>query len=566
MDIKERIKEHLIIIYKENYADDTLDDILNLVHANKAPNVTDSDKWNEKDVILITYGDSIISATEKPLKTLESFLKDNLKNIISTVHILPFFPFSSDDGFSVIDYLQVNPDLGSWDDIEKINEQFNLMFDLVINHVSSQSKWFKGYLNDDEKYKDYFIEVPPNTDLSKVVRPRSLPLLTKFKTNSGEKYVWTTFSEDQIDLNFSNPKVLIEMIRVLLFYLKKGSKIIRLDAIAFLWKQIGTSCIHLPETHQVVKLLRDIMEYVNPASVMLTETNVPNVENLSYFGNADEAHMVYQFSLPPLLLYTLFAENTKYLNEWARNMPDLPDDNTFFNFTASHDGIGVRPIEGLLPEHEKEQLYAQIKKNGGFISTKSNPDGTESPYEMNITYFDALMETKYGPDEYQKLRFICSQTIMASMKGIPAFYIHSFTATQNYTDGVNKTGRARTINRMRWNKNELLEQLRSDATTSKVFNELIAMLKIRKNEKAFHPSAWQEIIPFDDKLFVIRRTGKLDYSQILSISNISRQPVDADITDMIKDKPYLDLLTGQKMNTHLITLNPYQTMWLKEIN
>lgn len=308
------------------------------------------------------------------------------------------------------------------------------------------------------------------------------------------------------------------------------------------------------------------MEYVNPASVMLTETNVPNVENLSYFGNADEAHMVYQFSLPPLLLYTLFAENTKYLNEWARNMPDLPDDNTFFNFTASHDGIGVRPIEGLLPEHEKEQLYAQIKKNGGFISTKSNPDGTESPYEMNITYFDALMETKYGPDEYQKLRFICSQTIMASMKGIPAFYIHSFTATQNYTDGVNKTGRARTINRMRWNKNELLEQLRSDATTSKVFNELITMLKIRKNEKAFHPSAWQEIIPFDDKLFVIRRTGKLDYSQILSISNISRQPVDADITDMIKDKPYLDLLTGQKMNTHLITLNPYQTMWLKEIN
>lgn len=565
MDIKERIKEHLIIIYKENYADDTLDDILNLLHANKAPNVTDSDKWNEKDVILITYGDSIISATEKPLKTLESFLKDNLKNIISTVHILPFFPFSSDDGFSVIDYLQVNPVLGSWDDIEIINEQFNLMFDLVINHVSSQSKWFKGYLNDDEKYKDYFIEVPPNTDLSKVVRPRSLPLLTKFKTNSGEKYVWTTFSEDQIDLNFSNPKVLIEMIRVLLFYLKKGSKIIRLDAIAFLWKQIGTSCIHLPETHQVVKLLRDIMEYVNPASVMLTETNVPNVENLSYFGNADEAHMVYQFSLPPLLLYTLFAENTKYLNEWARNMPDLPDNNTFFNFTASHDGIGVRPIEGLLPEHEKEQLYAQIKKNGGFISTKSNPDGTESPYEMNITYFDALMETKYGPDEYQKLRFICSQTIMASMKGIPAFYIHSFTATQNYTDGVNKTGRARTINRMRWNENELLEQLRSDATTSKVFNELIAILKIRKNEKAFHPSAWQEIIPFDDKLFVIRRTGKLDYSQILSISNISRQPVDADITDMIKDKPYLDLLTGQKMNTHLITLNPYQTMWLKEI-
>ena len=455
MELKNRLKEHLQFIYKENYSDELLTKIHDLINFCKRKNIDKKEKWNESDIVLITYGDSIINNRDKPLAVLQRFLKKNISDVISTVHILPFFPYSSDDGFSVIDYKKVNPELGSWIDIKNLENDFFLMFDLVINHISQQSEWFQGYLNGETQYRDFFIEVDPQTDLSEVVRPRSLPLLTKVITSAGEKHVWTTFSDDQIDLNFSNPEVLVEMLKVLLVYIEKGTKILRLDAIAFLWKKLGTSCLHLPETHQVVKLFRDVMEYLDPTSIVLTETNVPNKENLSYFGNGDEAHMVYQFSLPPLLLYTLYTGNSEYLNQWAIKIPELPENNTFFNFTASHDGIGVRPLEGLLPDKEKELLFSQMVMNGGQISTKTNADGSESPYELNITYFDALKETKFGPDNLQEKRFICSQTIMTALQGIPAFYIHSLTATQNYIEGVQKTGRARTINRMKWDENKL---------------------------------------------------------------------------------------------------------------
>lgn len=564
MNIKERLKQHLTFIYKDNYSDKVLDELFELVRAQKRKQSPENQKWNETDIVLITYGDSIINDIDPPLLTLKKFLTENVIEVIGTVHILPFFPFSSDDGFSVIDFYKVNPELGDWEDIENLASEFDLMFDLVINHVSKKSLWFQKYLEGDNKYKNFFIEVSPDTDLSAVVRPRSLPLLTKFKTSSGEKHLWTTFSDDQIDLNFSNPEVLLEMLKILLFYLTKGTKIIRLDAIAFLWKEIGTSCLHLPETHQVVKLIRDVMEYINPSSVVLTETNVPNKENLSYFGNGDEAHMVYQFSLPPLLLYTLYAENSRYLNHWASKIPELPPNNTFFNFTASHDGIGVRPLEGLLPDEEKEKLFSQIIKNGGHISTKRNSDGTESPYELNITYFDALKETKFGPDDLQEERFLCSQTIMSALQGIPAFYIHSLTATRNYTEGVNETGRARTINRMKWKEKELNEQLQADTHTSRVFNKLVSILRIRKSEPAFHPSAWQEAISLSESLFVVRRTSRDKYDQVLSVSNITRKPVDVDLSPIFKNQSFIDLLTGNKIHNNLaISLNPYQTMWLK---
>lgn len=566
MKLKNRLKEHLQFIYKEDYSDELLIKIHDLIRSHKRKNTDKKEKWNESDIVLITYGDSITNQKDKPLAVLQRFLKQKLSNTISTVHILPFFPYSSDDGFSVIDYKKVNPELGSWFDIENLEKDFYLMFDLVINHISRQSKWFQGYLKGENQYLDFFIEVDPQTDLSEVIRPRSLPLLTKVITSAGEKHVWTTFSDDQIDLNFSNPEVLVEMLKVLLVYIEKGTKILRLDAIAFLWKNIGTSCLHLPKTHQVVKLIRDVMEYLDPTSIVLTETNVPNKENLSYFGNGDEAHMVYQFSLPPLLLYTLYAGDSKYLNQWAVKIPELPENNTFFNFTASHDGIGVRPLEGLLPDKEKELLFSQMVKNGGQISTKTNPDGSESPYELNITYFDALKETKFGPDGLQEKRFICSQIVMAALQGIPAFYIHSLTATQNYIEGVRKTGRARTINRKKWNENELLAELSGNTKTARVFNELISILKIRKNEPAFHPSAWQEIIDFNNSVFLIRRTSRYNYSQVLSVSNITRTKVDIDLSELLETHEYIDIITGKKLPYNLApSLLPYQTMWVKNI-
>ncbi|OFY57143.1 MAG: alpha-amylase, partial [Bacteroidetes bacterium RBG_13_46_8] len=383
------------------------------------------------------------------------------------------------------------PDLGDWHDIENIEKEYDLMADLVINHVSQHHPWFINYLKNEEPGKDYFIAEDPHADLSSVIRPRSTPLLTKYASVDGFRHVWTTFSEDQVDLDFRNTKVLAEMIRIFVFYLQKGIRIIRLDAIAYLWKQAGTSCLHLPETHEVVKLLRTIGNAIHPGFLLLTETNVPNRENLSYFGDGDEAHMVYQFSLPPLLLYTLYSGNSGYLVKWLASLPETGRNCTFFNFTASHDGIGVRPLEGLLPADEVKTMLESMRHFGGRVSLKRNPDGNESVYEINITYFDAMKGTSGGMDEFQAERFLCSQLIMLALKGIPAFYMHSLLATPNDYEGINRTGRSRSINRRKYTDKEIRLLLNEDTVCRRVFNELKNGMNIRKSKPAFHPGSRQ---------------------------------------------------------------------------
>ncbi len=547
--ISEKLKENFIRMQEDAKAEVSID--------------RTGEKWTEKDIVLITYGDSIKKEGELPLKTLKRFLDKFLKSKFSIVHVLPFFPYSSDDGFSVIDFFQVDPELGDWSDIEGISENFQLMVDLVINHISSKSELFQQFLRGKEPGKDFFITCDPEKDYSAVVRPRSLPLLSPYQTADGEKFLWTTFSDDQIDLNFKNPEVLIEMLRALLLYMQKGTKIIRLDAIAFLWKELGTNCLHLPQTHEVVRLIRDIMEYVNSTSVLLTETNVPNKENLSYFGDGDEAHMVYQFSLPPLLLYSIFSENTKYLNEWAsKEIPDLEGDMTYFNFTASHDGIGVRPLEGLLPDNEFQELVEGVKSMGGLVNTRTKPDGSNSPYELNITYYDAMKCTASGEDRMQKERFLLSQTVMMSMQGVPAFYVHSLFATSNYYEGVERTKHNRTINRRKYNENEVQNILSGNGLQQEIFFELLRRIEIRKQQALFHPNARQKIIMVSDKLFVIKRS--VGEQCLYVIANFSSKSVAFDYSWIqTEDLQGIDLLSeNQYLQGKDIELLPYQIMWI----
>jgi len=554
----QKIESRLRFIYKEKYSNKIVNNLYDTISRYKIQ-ASSYSKWDEKDIILITYGDSIKKEGEIPLQTLKTFLDSNLKEQVSIVHILPFFPYSSDDGFSVIDFREVNPELGDWDDIKELTTGYDFMADLVINHVSSKSLWFLNFLRQEGKGKDYFITENPETDLSQVTRPRSTPLLTAYKTANGIKHVWTTFSADQADLNFANPDLLIEMMDILLGYISKGARIIRLDAIAFLWKEIGTTCLHLPETHEVVKLMRDVTEYINPSVIILTETNVPNKENLSYFGNNDEAHMVYQFSLPPLLLHALHTGNSSYLNTWANSLPQLTDDKTFFNFTASHDGIGVRPLEGLLPDDEKNTLVENMKGFGGFVNYKSNPDGSTSPYELNITYFDALKGTKNGEDEFQVERFIASQIVMMSFAGIPAFYIHSLTATPNYHEGVSKTKHNRTINRRKWQLKDLETILNSDTPQKKVFNELKRLVSLRKEQKAFHPNAKQEILDFGNEVFGLIRES--EEQTIVVVVNLTKESQNYKLPSDINFT--FDLISNTELKENLLA--PYQCLWLRSI-
>lgn len=528
--------------------------------------------WDERDVILITYGDNIKQADEKPLKTLYEFLLLHLQDRINSVHILPYFPYSSDDGFAVIDYKKVNSALGDWADVERISNHFSLMTDLVINHISRENLWFIDYLSNKKPGRDYFIEFPQETDVSSVVRPRSTPVLVPAHTHGGLRYVWATFGEDQIDVNFANPDVLFEFIDILLLYLEKGTRFIRLDAVAFLWKKLGTRCINLRETHEIVKLLRDIVDVVAPGAVLITETNVPNGENLSYFGNSDEAHMIYQFTLPPLLLHALYHGNSTHFTRWAKDMPRPPKHCTYLNFIASHDGIGLRPAEGILPEEEVLSLVEAMHDYGGYVSMRTGFDGKQSPYEINIALFDALKGTCNGEDQWQVQRFICAHTIMFALQGIPAIYIHSLTATGNDLDGVAQTGRTRSINRHQWEYDELMLLLNNpNSPNATVFHEFKRLLTIRRKQPAFHPDAAQETLALNPSLLALWRVSSDAEQRILVVSNISTERQ----TLILPEHPvpggsglWRDLIerTAINKNTAELTLHPYQSAWLEPLD
>jgi sucrose phosphorylase len=482
-------------------------------------------RWSQRDAVLITYGDMVTRDGERPLETLKNFCDRRLRGALSVVHVLPFFPSSSDGGFSVIDYRKVDPALGDWGDIERISRDYGFMADLVLNHCSRQSAWFKDYVNGIAPQSEYFQEGDPEADLSAVVRPRPWPLLSKTETSSGVKHVWTTFSEDQVDLNWQSPDVLFEFLDILLNYVSKGARMIRLDAVAFLWKEPGTSCIHLPQTHEVVKLMRDVLLTVAPHVILLTETNVPHAENISYFARGDEAHMVYQFALPPLVLHGLLKGDSRPMQKWASSLSDLPKGCTYLNFTASHDGVGVRPLEGLVPQEELEWLVKEVEARGGLVSYRSMPDGSKKPYELNVTYRDALSM----PDDPQAglRRFLCSQAIMLSLAGIPAVYFHSVVGATNWEEGPKREGgENRDINRQRWDWADLERQLDdADSDHAWVNNVYTSMLRTRAACAAFHPDAPQEILETGAEVFALVRRSLDGRQQVLCCFNFSAEQV-----------------------------------------
>ncbi len=536
-------------------------------HRRKRSRSPSNGLWSEQDAVLITYGDTIRDGKHKPLDLLEDFLTRNLSGVINGVHILPFFPFSSDDGFAVMDYGAVNPQLGEWADIMRIAQRFHLMSDLVLNHVSSQGPWFTAYRQGNAPYDRFFYEASPEDDLSQVVRPRTTPLLQKIETRDGPRHVWCTFSHDQIDLDFSNPEVLLEILRIIRDHIDKGVRILRLDAVAFIWKEPGTSCIHLPQTHAIVQLLRLLCDYATETVVLLTETNVPRTENLSYFGNRNEAHAIYNFPLPPLVLHAMQSGSARYLHRWQSAMPPAQMGCAYLNFTASHDGIGMRPAEGVLPPEEKARMIETVQAAGGLVSMRALPDGGEEPYELNCSLFDAMRQTFDGEDDHHLRRFLCSQTIVMSLEGIPAFYIHALLATPNDHEAVTRRGMNRAINRHRWHYPDLLERLADPASDqSRVMHGLSDLLRIRARQPAFHPNATQFTLAMDDRLFGIWRQS-LDRNQsIFAIHNVSRDTmlVSPSKINLIEGESWVDLLSGEDIHPSgpEIPFAPYQCRWI----
>ncbi|MGF1682781.1 sugar phosphorylase [Photobacterium minamisatsumaniensis] len=561
--MNENIYQKVALLYGEEQAQLITADILALIEKwrGKAPQYP---QWvDESSTYLITYGDSFQQEGEVTLKTMKYFADKYLKGAISNIHILPMFPYTSDDGFSVVDYRKVDPNLGEWGELNDLADNFNLMYDCVINHISKSSDWFQRFLAGDEAYQDYFVESDPTVDYSSVTRPRALPLLTPFTKASGDvSHVWTTFSDDQIDINFKSPQVLLESIDILLMYAVNGGRSIRLDAIGFIWKVLNTSCIHLPEAHEIIKLWRIILDDVMPGTLVITETNVPHKENISYFGNGDEAHMVYQFPLPPLTLHAFLSENSSVLTKWAKGLTEeamaslaAGRKTTYFNFLASHDGIGVRPTEGILTDEDRMMMCQHVERKGGRVNFKNNGDGTKSPYELNINYLSAITE----PEDAAALKaqkFLAAQSILLSFIGVPAIYYHSFLGSENDIAGMESSGINRRINREKFDIDTLETELALEGSLrQQVYGEMIRLITLRQQQKAFSPTSPQHVLDLGDGLFGLVR-GEGSDAVCLAV-NLSSQP---QATNSLSG---FDLVSQQPLEAGFM-LQPYQFVWLTQ--
>ena len=569
-NLKKRIHLHIERIYSTSLNETEIlefsDNIYNLIVSKKTLHASSllSDQWSEKTTVLITYANSITSTNNmSPLSSLQKFVSSKCQQFIDTVHILPFFPSSSDDGFAVKDYYNIDNEFGDWKDIINISKSFRVMADVVINHGSSEGVWFKNFIKGEGRGHDYFLSFDNTFDITEVVRPRTSPLLNTFDTHDGTRYLWCTFSKDQVDYNFNNPKVINEFVEIILYYLKMGITIFRFDAVAFLWKRIGTSCMNLEKTHEIIRLFRTIIDYLSPYTVLVTETNTPAAENVSYFGNGNEAHWIYNFSLPPILIYSVLIGNASYLEKLTMSMPPSQIGTSYLNFIASHDGIGLRPVETFLTKIEVERFTQLMENNGGKITYRSTNTDVDEPYEINISLFDAMKETFSKEKKLFIERYICIHTIMMSLEGVPAFYIHSLFGTENDYALYQKTGHNRSLNRGKIDYNKMNTE-DTNTKESKIYNKLKELLLIRRNQPAFHPNALQFTLHLGNELYGIWRQSIDKTQSIFCITNITEQIVTLSLLDINLDDAdkWHDLITQEAVEDNIsnIELKPYQTV------
>jgi sucrose phosphorylase len=585
---RERMYNRLRVLYSESVAQSTmleLERILMVFYAHKPKKLIEKEKdfdqeerFTQKDVILITYGDLLQSAERSPLAALAKFCDTYLKGTINTLHILPFFPSSSDKGFSIIDFETVDPHLGSWHDIEDLENRYQLMFDDVINHVSSKSRWFSEFLNNNPYYKDFFITFNSREDLTSehrriIFRPRSSNLLTEFQSLKGKIYVWTTFSPDQIDINYKNPNVLLRVVEILLTYVRHGADIIRLDAVTYIWLEPGTRCMHLEQTHEVVKLFRDILNAVAPRVALITETNVPHNENVSYFGDGhDEAQMVYNFALPPLVLHSFYTQNVTALSTWAKNLKKVSNTTTFFNILDSHDGIGLMGVKDILSKEDIDNMIERAKKHGGYISYGAAEDGSEVPYEINITWYSALNRKEMNEDiPFQVKRFIASRSIALILQGVPGIYLHSLFGTHNDHEAVEGTHRKRAVNRTVVDADSIMGSMNYPKSKKSLINKKLGrLIEIRAEKRAFHPNGDQHIFMISPSIFTVLRTSPEMDQHILTLTNVTDKEchIEISLSEInSSESKWFDLLgkktlvaKDQKLR---ITLFPYDVIWLQ---
>ena len=586
-DVRERMRPRLTFLYGESEAEKWLPElerILKVHHAYKPQELIDAqeaydprERFTERDMVLITYGDAFKGEKGETLAALHHTVQTHNRGAINTIHLLPFFPYSSDRGFAVVDFRSVDPKMGTWECIREMEAEYDLMFDGVMNHCSSRSQTFQDFLQGNPRFKDFFVAYDSPDDLtpdqrSKIFRPRTSDILTRFDTLNGPKWVWTTFSDDQIDFNFRNPEVLLSVVQGLLFYVRQGADILRLDAVTYIWAEPGTECVHLPETHAIIKLLRDVMDVVAPGVALITETNVPHEDNISYFGNGhDEAHMVYNFALPPLVLYTFYAENATAISKWAQGMRNPSDRATFFNMLDTHDGVGLMGVKGILSKEEIALIIERAGEHGAYVSYKATEHG-EDPYEINTTWWSAVNRDDSDEDSAFKVkRYIASRSLSLVLQGVPAIYIHGALAMPNDHELVKKTNHKRDVNRGLIDPDRFAQELKDPQSKRSHLARMSTRLNLtRTRERAFHPQGDQQVIMVSPDVFAVLRTSPEGNERILTMTNVTpgQTRVEIPLSEAgTQENHWFDLINEKEWMAEegklKVTLEPYDVIWLK---
>jgi glycosidase len=542
-------------------------------------NIDPSERFSERDMVLIAYADMVRTKGKSPLAALTEFLEALRRRapVFNTLHLLPFFPYSSDRGFSITDFHQVDPAMGSWQDIERMGRSFRMMFDGVFNHVSSKSVAFREVLGGNPEYKDFAVLFRSKEELTAeqraaLRRPRTSDILTMFDSLSGPIWAWTTFSPDQIDLNYKNPRVLLRVIDTLLYYVRKGADIVRLDAATYLWDDPGTEGASLPQTHQLIKLFRDALDVAAPGVALVTETNVPHEENVSYFGDGgDEAQMVYNFALPPLVLHAFYRQNAFELTRWVESLVYPPPSATFLNVLDTHDGIGLSGVAGILAPEEIEFLVQRARQHGAFVSYRRGEGGGDVSYEINSTWYSALNLDNSGEDRaFQVKRFVASRSIALALRGVPGIYLHGLIGSRSDVQLALESKVKRDVNRAPLDGSLLMRNLAQPGSKLHHVHDLLGrLLEIRVRHRAFHPSGPQKVLRVSNSLFAVLRASPADDEHVLALTNVTGKPCEAAIPlgeIGIQETNWYDLVSGRGWQVQeerlAVRLQPYDVLWL----
>ena len=523
------------------------------------------ERWDGGSSVLITYADSLVGRDEAGLLTLSKVINGHYAALASVVHVLPFLRSSSDGGFAVASHEELEPRLGDWAYLELLSRGRTLMADLVLNHVSASHPWVQQFIRGEEPGLSCIYAPDPGGDWGGVIRPRSSSLFTTLATSSGPRAVWSTFGPDQLDVDWSHPEVLQGFTRLLSRLCAHGVSWLRLDAVGFVWKEEGSSCMHHDQAYRLVRILRRLLEQAHPKGVVVTETNVPEEENLSYLRSGNEAHLAYNFPLPPLLLEALISQRADLLNHWLKRWPSLPVGTTLLNFSACHDGVGLRPVEGLMDAQRLQRLLEACERRGGLVSHRRLADGGESPYEINISWWSAMAGEGRDGAQWQLQRFLLSQLLVLALPGVPAFYLPALLAQANDLQRFSQSGHRRDLHRPQ-QQAEVLERELADPQhpASQVLAGLEQAMAIRRVHSALHPSAAMRVLSDGrSDLVLLERGGGT--RRLWAIHNLTGRRLSLHLASGLQHEApqWWDALHQQVISGPYLELEPCAVHWLE---